>query len=135
MNLKDLPANNPFPPASDERRAYGHAYDLAFSSGRRTEPRALSGRVLGFMLVELPWDEGRSKMASEINSCTNDEKLIELGQFYVHHFFRCCEHDLALPAINVVIFTGFYPKSAPQKALLPCHLNILLAPRLTLSVI
>ena len=48
------------------------------------------------MLQELPWDGGRSKMASEVNSCANDKNLLDLGTFYINHFLRACEWDASV---------------------------------------
>lgn len=51
----------------------------------------MCGRVLGHMLRELPWDDGRAKMATEVNSCADDQSLVKLGTFYINHFLRACE--------------------------------------------
>ena len=52
----------------------------------------MCGRVLGYMLRELPWENGRSKIASEVNSCTDERNLADVGTFYINHFLRACEY-------------------------------------------
>jgi len=89
--MSDLDVN-PFTPGSQEYLAYQHAYNLA-SSYLRSERESMYGRVLGYMLRELPWDDGRSKIASEINSCTDERSLADLGVFYINHFLRACEYN------------------------------------------
>jgi hypothetical protein len=90
MDARDLDVTNPFPTGSGEHDAYLRAYNLALAHSYNTAP-ALSARVLGFMLQELPWDVARSTVAREVNSCISDQKLVDLGQFYISHFFRSCE--------------------------------------------
>jgi hypothetical protein len=88
--MRDLGATNPFQAGSQEYLAYQRAYVIT-SAHRREHYNAMCGRVLGHMLRELPWDEGRSKMASEINNCAEDQSLVNLGTFYINHFLRACE--------------------------------------------
>jgi hypothetical protein len=86
----DLKVTNPFPASSPEHLAYRRAYDLA-KAYRRKDDKALSGRVLGYMLQELPWNEGRLKLASEVNSCPDEQSLVDLGNFFINYFLRVCE--------------------------------------------
>ena len=88
--MRDLGATNPFQAGSQEYLAYQRAYVIT-SAHRREHYNAMCGRVLGHMLRELPWDEGRSKMASEINNCADDQSLVNRGTFYIHHFLSACE--------------------------------------------
>ena len=91
----DLSATNPFQSGSQEYLAYQRAYDFA-SANPRLGYSAMCGRVIGHMLRELPWDGGRSKVASEVNSCANDKSLLDLGTFYINHFLRACESDASV---------------------------------------
>jgi hypothetical protein len=69
--MQDLNVNNPFAASTPENLAYQRAYRLAAAYPRR-DPKSMCGRMLGYMLLELPWHDGRSKMASEVNSCIGD---------------------------------------------------------------
>jgi hypothetical protein len=91
----NLSATNPFQSGSQEYIAYQRAYDFA-SANRWVDRSAMCGRVIGHMLRELPWDRGRSKLASEVNSCADDESLLNLGNFYIKHFLRACEWDASV---------------------------------------
>jgi hypothetical protein len=101
--MRDLDITNPYPASSKEHLAYQRAYDFA-SAYPFEDDKAMCGRVIGFMLKELPWDEGRSKLATEIISCTNEQALADLGTFYVNHFLRACE-TLKLAAVIYLILT------------------------------
>jgi hypothetical protein len=52
---------------------------------------ALCGHTLGFMLLEAPSDQGHLNLVNEINSCTNEEKLMDLSKFYINHFICACD--------------------------------------------
>ena len=83
VKMRDLDANNPFTLAS--QRAY------TLTTYRRSDHKSMCGRVLGYMLKELPWDSARLKMATEVNSCVDDQQLVDLGHFYINHFLRARE--------------------------------------------
>ncbi|KIM79419.1 hypothetical protein PILCRDRAFT_823348 [Piloderma croceum F 1598] len=85
--MQDLNFNNPFPAGTPDNLAYQRAFTLATAYPRR-DRKAMCGRVLGYMLQELPWCDGRSKMASEVNSCVSEQHLVDLGMFYINHFLR-----------------------------------------------
>ena len=85
-----LDVTNPFQTSTPEYLAYQRAFSLATAYPHRNY-EATCGRVLGYMLQELPWGSGRSKMASEVNSCIDERSLIDLGAFYLNHFLRGCE--------------------------------------------
>jgi hypothetical protein len=86
----DLNVTNPYPANSPEYLAYLRAYNLATAYPRRNV-KAMCGRVLGYMLQELPWVNGRLTMAREVNSCLDEKSLVDLGTFYINHFLRACE--------------------------------------------
>jgi hypothetical protein len=88
--MQDLNFNNPFPAGTPDNLAYQRAFTLATAYPRR-DRKAMCGRVLGYMLQELPWCDGRSKMASEVNSCVSEQHLVDLGMFYINHFLRSCK--------------------------------------------
>lgn len=88
--MQDLNVDNPFAAGTPENLAYQHAYRLAMAYPS-SNPQSMCGRVLGYMLLELPWPDGRSRMASEVNSCIGDHQLVDLGMFYIKHFLRACE--------------------------------------------
>ena len=100
--MKHLDVKNPFNPSSPEYLAYQRAYALSrtYSSGKN----AMCGRVLGYMLLEVQLPLGRSKVASEINSCNGDQKLVDLGMFYIDHFLRACEY-ITMMSINMTLHT------------------------------
>jgi hypothetical protein len=86
----DLNITNPCPAGSPEHSAYQCAYGLVTAHPRRSY-KALCGRVLGHMLQELPWIHSRLAIAQEVNRCINEQSLVELGTFYIDHFFGACE--------------------------------------------
>jgi hypothetical protein len=88
--IVDLNVNNPITGGLQEHLAYQRVYALATAHPRR-DHKAMCGRVLGYMLKELPWDNGRLKMATEVNRCINDQHLVDLGNFYINHFLLACE--------------------------------------------
>ena len=85
--MQDLDVKNPFAASSPEHLAYQRAY--ALSMAYSPSQHAMCGRILGYMLLEVPW--GRSTVASEINSCNGEQKLVDLGIFYIAHFLPACE--------------------------------------------
>lgn len=55
-------------------------------------PTPVCARLLGYMIIHSPTNEGRSNIVTEINSCLDDDvKLHELAKFYVWHYLRCCK--------------------------------------------
>ncbi|KAG9001395.1 hypothetical protein FRB94_004807 [Tulasnella sp. JGI-2019a] len=49
---------------------------------------ALSGQILGYMLIHAPTDEGRTNVRNEIVSRETEAKLMDLAQFYLDRFIR-----------------------------------------------
>ncbi|KIM71457.1 hypothetical protein PILCRDRAFT_93850 [Piloderma croceum F 1598] len=78
---RELAETNPYPNGSAANLAYLRSYELSMVS---QDFSSMCGRILGFMLLEVPSDDGRLKLASEINSCTNEEKLIDLAKLLTH---------------------------------------------------
>lgn len=61
--MMDLDITNPYPAGSEEHLAYQRAYDFTSANPFEDNHKAMYGRVIGFMLKELPWDEARSMLA------------------------------------------------------------------------
>jgi hypothetical protein len=88
--MRYLDITNPYPADSEENLAYQRAYDFA-SAYPFEDYNAMCGRVIGFLLKELPWDDGRSTLAKEVINCADEQALADLGTFYINHFLRACE--------------------------------------------
>jgi hypothetical protein len=88
--MKLLDVTNPFQTGTPEYLAYQRAFSLSVAYSR-VDDNAMYGRLLGYMLQQLPWESGRSKLAAEVNSCIDERSLIELATFYIHHFLCGCE--------------------------------------------
>jgi hypothetical protein len=86
--MQELPETNPYPNGSAAYDAYLSSYQLSMAS---QDFSAMCGRILGFMLLESPSDDGRLKVADEINSCANEQKLIDLDKYFLIRFIRACE--------------------------------------------
>lgn len=51
----------------------------------------ICARLLGYMILEAPTDEGRAEFVSEIVRCVNDEDLQKLAELYKNHLLRLCK--------------------------------------------
>jgi hypothetical protein len=89
--MEELAETNPYPNGSATDLAYLRSYELSMAS---QDFSAMCGRILGFMLLEVPSDDGRLKLANEINSCTNEEKLIVLAKLLLTHFILAREYQI-----------------------------------------
>jgi hypothetical protein len=69
-----LPLGSLFEDGEEARLAYGRLLPL------EDEQRPLI-RILGQMLIQAPFAEGRAYMAKSINSCATDQEIINLGRF------------------------------------------------------
>jgi len=85
--MKDLDHTNSFVPGSQEHLAYQWVYWLSMACVN-IDYEAMCGRLLGYMLLEVPWDEGHSNVIKEINSCIGGQKLLDLATFHIN-FFLC----------------------------------------------
>ena len=55
-------------------------------------PTVACARLLGYMIVHSPTDDGRTNITNEINSCNGNElALHKLAKFYVDHYLRPCK--------------------------------------------
>ena len=86
--MQELPETNPYPNGSAAYDAYLSSYQLSMAS---QDFSAMCGRILGFMLLEAPSDDGLLKLADEINSCKDEQALIYLGEYFLISFIRPCE--------------------------------------------
>lgn len=51
----------------------------------------ICARLLGYMILEAPTDEGRTEFVSEIVRCVNDVDLQKLAEVYKNHLLRLCK--------------------------------------------
>jgi len=51
----------------------------------------ICARILGYMILEAPTDEGRTELATEIVRCVGDEDLQKLAEIYKNHLLRVCK--------------------------------------------
>ncbi|CAE6460738.1 hypothetical protein ACGC1H_005326 [Rhizoctonia solani] len=52
----------------------------------RTHARHM--RILGYMMIHAPVEEGRADVARSINECSTDLEVVELGQHYFQYFVK-----------------------------------------------
>jgi hypothetical protein len=86
---------NPYVAGSEMYKAYrrclefeGNDVQAPWSSG----PSSLvCARLLGYMIIHLPTNNGRTNISNEINSCGGLDNLHELAKLYIDHFLRSCE--------------------------------------------
>ena len=83
-----LAETNPYTPSSPAHSAYKDAYDLSTNDEAY---KVMCGRVLGYLLKEVPSNVGQLDVAKATNDCTDETKLIDLGTFYIERFIRTCE--------------------------------------------
>jgi hypothetical protein len=91
---------NPYQPGSTYFNAYNicaHFEGLAavLTLESLTLAPLVCARLLGFMIIHAPSASGRDNITQEIISCCNGEKFRDLAKYYVDHFLRCCEYQLA----------------------------------------
>ncbi|THH21128.1 hypothetical protein EW146_g321 [Bondarzewia mesenterica] len=103
MPPQPLPSQ-PFERDANSRVAYAHCLRLEqrpawiHSTALRTKEFApqVCGRLLGRLMTEAPTPDGHNNVANEIRSCVDlggtdddiEERLAELGQWYVNFFLR-----------------------------------------------
>ncbi|KAG9012060.1 hypothetical protein FRB93_002203 [Tulasnella sp. JGI-2019a] len=89
MALTPLP-DDPFPSNSAFFAAYERCKALERSNTvvHNGPLLALRGRILGYMLIHAPIDEGRVNVRNEIESCETEANLMDLAQFYLDRFIR-----------------------------------------------
>ncbi|KAF8199018.1 hypothetical protein BJ912DRAFT_845340 [Pholiota molesta] len=93
-----LPRPNPYPSTPDSLAIVHSAYNRCLDLEARHEkvektvhlPVLISARFLGYMLLEIPTDNGRQDFACEIYRCSSahDDDMQALAQRYVDHFLR-----------------------------------------------
>jgi hypothetical protein len=93
MSGTPLPANE-FDSGTVQFSAYARCKSLeehAHGLQRDGLSPLVCARILGYMLLHAPTDEGRGKVANEITSYAGDSELMGLAQSYSNNFIRCCE--------------------------------------------
>lgn len=93
MSGTPLPANE-FDSKTSQFSAYARCESLeerAHNLKRDGLPPLVCARILGYMLLHAPTDEGRDKVVTEIMSYAGDSDLMDLAQSYSNNFIRCCE--------------------------------------------
>ncbi len=79
------------------RSAYNRCLDLEYRYEKVLKHGRLDvlvcARMLGYMIIESPTEEGRTEIASEIMRYTRrgDKGLQTLAETYLNHFIRICE--------------------------------------------
>lgn len=61
------------------------AYERIFSLDDKD---LLPVKLLGWMLIHAPTPEGRAHLVESINSCGNNQKIVDQGKFYLNHFMN-----------------------------------------------
>jgi hypothetical protein len=86
--------NNPYPAGTPPHQAYATCLALQASFpllNWESPSTQVCARLLGYMIIHSPTDDGRVNIVNEINSCSNDEELHNLAKFYIDNFLRVCE--------------------------------------------
>jgi hypothetical protein len=86
--------NNPYATGTPTHQAYATCVTL--EAGRAPAdwtgpPTEVCARLLGYMIIHSPTDDGRTNITNEINSCNADGMALhKLAKFYVDHYLRPC---------------------------------------------
>lgn len=74
-------------------------------------------RLLGYLLIEAPYEQSRDFVATEILECkANDEKLSELGLDYKNHLMQICTSrvDLHEPRPTIPLLSSAESNENPS---------------------
>jgi hypothetical protein len=85
--------NNPYAAGTPTHQAYETCRALEVGPAPANwygPPTVVCGRLLGYIIIHAPTEEGRTNITNEINSCENNMSLHKLAKFYVDHFLRPC---------------------------------------------
>ncbi|KAB5588436.1 HNH endonuclease [Ceratobasidium theobromae] len=74
-----------FPNDPAARNAYQRVYSL-----QARHPQNMA--ILGWMLIHAPSNEGRAQVAQDINAATNNEKVLEVGEYLESYFVDYFKH-------------------------------------------
>jgi hypothetical protein len=108
-----LPSANPYKETTQLviRCAYNRCLDL---EKRHVEvPRhgrldvLICARMLGYLLLEAPTEEGRMDFASEVVSCCNDgyKELQSLAELYKDHLLRVCKSPTYMRGCTILLIS------------------------------
>jgi len=81
---------------SEIRSAYSKILLLEKQAAAVTDPKhhdqeLIHARILGYLIREGPSIQASEHVATEVNSCQNNEKMDQIGEMYQLHFIRVCE--------------------------------------------
>lgn len=100
---------NPYTAGSQTYQAYDTC--LAFQDAnvkapwKSGPPSLVCARLLGYMIIYSPTDQGRTNIANEINSCNGVlDQLHHLAKFYVDRYLRSCERPYVFWMVLPLIF-------------------------------
>ncbi len=98
-----LVASNPFDTIAKPflHSAYSYCLDLEQNETKYgwLEPQ-MCARLLGYMILEAPTEEGRKEIALDITRCARQGNtntgLQALAELYAEHFLRVCESSTVM---------------------------------------
>ena len=86
--------NNPYDAGTPTHQAYETCRTLEAGPTPANwcgPPTVVCARLLGYIIIHAPTEEGRTNITNEINSCNDDNMTLHrLAKFYVGHFLRPC---------------------------------------------
>ncbi|KIM43725.1 hypothetical protein M413DRAFT_387497 [Hebeloma cylindrosporum] len=107
-----LQMNQPLPPnpySAVTNLEWHNAYSccLDFQNETTSVAQITRARVLGYLIIEAPIQEGRTYVCDEILRCNgNSDKLWELADLYITHLIRLCE-STKLEYLNASYLTKY----------------------------
>jgi hypothetical protein len=120
LRRRPLPLN---PYDANAQASWYHAYSICLQiEGSSTNAdTTVNARLLGYLILEAPVDEGRHYLCAEILECSNDDAAFhKLATMYRNHFLRFCK----LRFLRISILLKSY-QSGNQKELLLHHRSTL----------
>jgi len=83
----------------------------------------ICARLLGYMILEAPTDEGRTEFVSEIVRCVNDVDLQKLAEVYKNHLLRLCKllSSLLCPLLTMNVSPQFAESRVIPQRLVAIH--------------
>ena len=83
----------------------------------------ICARLLGYMILEAPTDEGRTEFVSEIVRCVDDMDLQKLAEVYKNHLLRLCKllSSWLCPLLTINLSPQFAESRAIPQRLVAIH--------------